>query len=164
MARWEIELRGLRETQRQMQRTVRDMTGGPMLDAIRKSTLLVQRAAKKNAPVNTGRLRASIVPEVRSEDKAVLGIVGSNLEYAPYMELGTGTPAGNAPHRPPSDALARWAVLHGMPASMGFVIARAIGRRGGLEPRRFMRDAFEANQDRIFRLLDAATGRAVRGN
>lgn len=39
------------------------------------------------APVDTGRLRASITHEVREGEKAVY--VGTNVEYAAYVELGT---------------------------------------------------------------------------
>lgn len=43
--------------------------------------------AKDLCPVDTGRLRASITNEVASEEKAVY--IGTNVEYAPYVELGT---------------------------------------------------------------------------
>lgn len=48
--------------------------------------LLVENEAKTNCPVDNGQLRASITHEV--EDGK--GYVGSNLEYAPYVEYGTG--------------------------------------------------------------------------
>ena len=41
--------------------------------------------AKKNTPVDTGRLRNSIAHAV--EDKAAY--IGTNVEYAPYVELGS---------------------------------------------------------------------------
>lgn len=43
--------------------------------------------AKLKCPVDTGRLRGSITESVEMEEKAVY--VGSNVEYAPYVELGT---------------------------------------------------------------------------
>jgi HK97 gp10 family phage protein len=48
--------------------------------------LTAEGHAKKNTPVDTGRLRNSIGHAV--EDKAAY--IGSNVEYAPYVELGTG--------------------------------------------------------------------------
>ena len=42
--------------------------------------------AKKLCPVDTGRLRNSITHAQYSEDTEV---VGSNVDYAPYVELGT---------------------------------------------------------------------------
>ena len=45
--------------------------------------------AKRNCPVDTGRLRASITYEiVRYEGKWILR-VGTNVNYAPFVEYGT---------------------------------------------------------------------------
>ena len=52
--------------------------------------LRIEADAKKNSPVDTGTLRASISSVV--EDLAghtVKAVIGSNVEYAPYQELGT---------------------------------------------------------------------------
>lgn len=49
--------------------------------------LQVENYARNNAPVDTGALRNSITSEVLSSEHAV--VVGSNIEYAPYQELGT---------------------------------------------------------------------------
>jgi len=57
--------------------------------AMRKATLVVEREAKILSPVDTGRLRASIGSEVKSVGASVIGIVGSNVVYAPYQEFGT---------------------------------------------------------------------------
>lgn len=43
--------------------------------------------AKLLAPVDTGRLRNSMTHEVRADEDSVY--VGTNVEYAPYVELGT---------------------------------------------------------------------------
>ena len=56
---------------------------------MRQATTIVTRDARLNAPVDTGRLRASIIPSVRSSSFGTVGVVGSNVEYAPYQELGT---------------------------------------------------------------------------
>jgi phage gpG-like protein len=47
--------------------------------------LTAEGHAKKNTPVDTGRLRNSIAHTV--EDKAAY--IGTNVEYAPYVELGS---------------------------------------------------------------------------
>ena len=49
--------------------------------------LQVENYARNNAPVDTGALRNSITSEVLSNEHAV--IIGSNIDYAPYQELGT---------------------------------------------------------------------------
>ena len=43
--------------------------------------------AKKNCPVDTGRLRNSISTAVDDSEEAAY--IGTNVEYAPYVELGT---------------------------------------------------------------------------
>ncbi len=53
---------------------------------IRTATLLVERDAKLLCPVDTGTLRRSITHKFVSKREA---IVGTNVEYAPHVELGT---------------------------------------------------------------------------
>lgn len=85
-----MTVKGLREAQRKMEQVVRDLRGNAFFGAMHKATLIVQAAAKRKAPVDTGRLRSSIWPEVRNAYGATLqGVVGSNVVYAPYHELGT---------------------------------------------------------------------------
>lgn len=84
-----IEIRGLIETQRKMEQTVRDLRGNEFLSGMQKATLLVERDAKINAPVDTGRLRASLTPEVQQTGTTARGVVGSNVIYAAAQELGT---------------------------------------------------------------------------
>jgi HK97 gp10 family phage protein len=54
--------------------------------ALGKACALVERSAKEKAPKDTGALRRSITSKV--EDG--VGIVFTPLEYAPYVEFGTG--------------------------------------------------------------------------
>lgn len=48
--------------------------------------------AKKLCPVDTGRLRNSITHQQYDENTEV---IGTNVEYAPYVELGHHTKGGN---------------------------------------------------------------------
>ncbi len=89
MADIDIEVKGLKETRRKMEQMIRDVHGTPILNAMRDVTLMVTRGAKINAPVDTGRLRASITPEIRATSNEVVGVVGSNVVYAPFQEFGT---------------------------------------------------------------------------
>ena len=58
--------------------------------ATMQAVLMVEADSKKMAPVDTGRLRASITHEVREIAKGVIqGRVGSNVSYASYVALGT---------------------------------------------------------------------------
>lgn len=146
-----VEIRGLVETQRKLEQTIADLQGDAFLDGMRRATLLVQRDARRLAPVDTGRLRASITPEIRQRGTTIQGVVGTNVIYAAAVEL------GSRPHYPPIAALQTWARRHGMNA---FVLQRAIGRRG-TKARRYFQQAFEQNRSRIVELLDDAVVRIV---
>lgn len=147
------EVRGLRETQAKVDQVIRDLRGEPMLQAMRDATLLATGTARTLAPVDTGRLRASILPEVRSDalTGSVIGVIGSNVDYAPYMELGTKA------HYPPLSALEVWAKRHGTTA---FVVARAIARKG-IKARRFLQGGIEQNESKIVALIGDAVGKIV---
>ena len=53
---------------------------------LEKACLIVENSAKQNCPVDDGQLRQSISHTV----KGTSGEVGTNVEYAPYVEVGTG--------------------------------------------------------------------------
>jgi len=58
-------------------------------EGLQKGALRVERDAKINAPVDTGRLRASISTRLIEEDGNTIAEVGSSVEYAPMVEYGT---------------------------------------------------------------------------
>lgn len=58
-------------------------------NAMRQAVLLIEADAKVNAPVDTGRLRASIASEVSQRGSKTIGRVGSNLVYSKFVERGT---------------------------------------------------------------------------
>ena len=55
--------------------------------ALEKIGLLAENYAAKKCQVDTGNLRGSITYEVDAGGNAVY--IGTNVEYAPYVELGT---------------------------------------------------------------------------
>ena len=55
-------------------------------EALNQACALVERSAKQKAPKDTGQLRNSITSKVEGTE----GIVYTPLEYAPYVEYGTG--------------------------------------------------------------------------
>lgn len=55
-----------------------------------KACLVVEAQAKRNCPDDMGVLRASITSETDVTSDAIIGRIGSNLEYAPYVHQGTG--------------------------------------------------------------------------
>jgi HK97 gp10 family phage protein len=152
-------VKGVAEVGRKLEQVAEDLRGKPFVDGMRRALMAITNDAKREAPVDTGRLRNSIAPEVRVEGKVVMGVVGSNVKYAPHMELGTGTFAGGSRHWPPASALETWARRHGMPN--GYVVARTIGIRGGLKPRRFLQRAFEMNRDKVKGDLEVVVNKIV---
>ena len=58
-----------------------------LLRGMEKCGLTAERFAKKLAPYDTGNLRNSITHEVDDGEPAVY--IGTNVEYAPYVCLGT---------------------------------------------------------------------------
>jgi len=121
-----IEVRGLEETARRMEQAVTDLQGTPIVGAMRESTLLVERYAKLAAPVDTGRLRASITPVVVSSAGEVKGIVGSNVVYAPYQELGTKKMKAH-PYLRPAFERARQQIIGFFESAIAAITRRANG-------------------------------------
>lgn len=74
---------------------------GPVAKQIIAIAAKGERYAKQRCPVDTGRLRASIVSRVdyrgsgfASDGVGFAGVVATNVEYAPYVEFGA---RGTAP-------------------------------------------------------------------
>jgi HK97 gp10 family phage protein len=62
---------------------------GEVAKDLQRRALQVERAAKGLCPVDTGRLRSSINNEIGQDGEGLVAIIGTNVEYAPYVELGT---------------------------------------------------------------------------
>lgn len=155
-----LEVRKLLQAQQKLEQTIADIRGQPFVDTMHEATLVVERDAKILAPVDTGRLRSSITSQIRKQGRTVQGVVGSNVTYAPYQELGTGVHVGRSAYFPPPAALEVWAKRHGFPN--GFVVAMAIYRAGGTKPRRFLQGAFEQNRARIVAIIGRGVDAIVR--
>jgi hypothetical protein len=122
-----------------------------------RASIIVQNHARENAMErahDTGQLVNSILTEVDKTNPPLYAKIGhlnaqpgSTLWYkATGMEYGTGLLAEgpNAKgkrHWPPAAALDVWAKRHGF--RNGAIVARIIGLRGGLRPRRYLRDALK---------------------
>ena len=109
--------------------------------AINQSTLLVESSAKQNASncKDTGALQNSIMSNVETTNEAVIGYVSTNLEYAPYVEYGTGLFAegGNGRQSPWSyqDDEENWHTTRGQ------------------HPQPFMRPALSENKQNILKVV-----------
>lgn len=152
----EVNMEGLSEAIEKLDPT---LYAEPLRQFFTKAAILLQGAARQNAMErwhDTGHTANSIVyavDEASPPQWAHIGLLnadeGSPLWYkARAGEYGTGAqgdPAVSheAKHWPPGDALDVWAGRHGF--ANGAAVARAIGMRGGIEPRRYLRDAMDAS-------------------
>lgn len=162
----DTEVKGLKETKEKLEQVAEDIHGKPMVNTMKTATLMVTRSAKINLSrptegvkyptVNSGQLRNSITPEVRNKWKTLQGVVGSNLKHAPYMETGTGVFVGKARHVPPISVLKRWVEQknRGGKKLNAYVVQRAIAKRGGLRPRKYLQRAVDENQAEIQELFE----------
>ncbi len=150
-----VEVKGLVEAQQKVEQVLADLQGEPFVESLRDAVLLISGDTKVLAPVDTGRLRASVTPEIREwtnqPGNGVLGVVGTVVKYGAAMEL------GSKPHWPPIKALEVWARRHGTNA---YVVARAIARKG-TKPRRYFQGAFEQDKDRIIQMVGDGVARIV---
>jgi HK97 gp10 family phage protein len=62
---------------------------GPTAKLLKRVGTKCVSGAKRLAPVDTGRLRASISEELRHDGEGLVEVVGTDVDYAPYVELGT---------------------------------------------------------------------------
>lgn len=110
-------------------------------NSLGKACTLVERTAKQNAPKDTGELRRSITSKVENHT----GIVFTPLEYAPYIEFGTGLFAEDGGRQDVpwhyQDDEGNWHTTSGM------------------NPRPYMRPALNENRNRIIELIKEGIGK-----
>ena len=87
-----------------------------LLRGLEKCGLVAEGYAKKLCPVDTGNLRNSITHTVDEEEPAAY--IGSNAEYAAYVELGTGKYVSSGRPTPwvYQDEKGNWHRTHGQKA------------------------------------------------
>jgi HK97 gp10 family phage protein len=106
-----------------------------VLRALGKAAALVERTAKQKAPKGDGELRRSITSKVDPEKATVY----TSLEYAPYVEYGTGLYAEEAGRTDVpwsyKDEQGEWHTTSGM------------------HPQPYMRPALNENREEIKRIL-----------
>jgi hypothetical protein len=67
---------------------------GPVARALQVILTKAENAAKRRCPVDTGRLRASIGTRIERDGLGIVGVIGTNVEYAPPVEFGHTMPNG----------------------------------------------------------------------
>lgn len=110
-----------------------------LIAALGKACAIVERSAKEKAPKGTGELRRSITSEVEKKDTDIVGVVYTTLEYAPYVEYGTGLFAEEGGRQDVpwcyQDDEGNW------------------HSTSGQKPQPFMRPALNENRERILRII-----------
>lgn len=110
--------------------------------ALGKACALVERSAKQKAPKGNGELRRSIKSQVTQDGADLVGEVYTALEYAPYVEFGTGLFAEKGGRQDVpwcyKDDKGEWHTTSGMP------------------PQPYMRPALYENREEIKRILKEA--------
>lgn len=103
--------------------------------ALGKACALVESSAKQKAPKGSGELRRSITSEVNDTE----GVVFTPLEYAPYVEFGTGLFAENGGRSDVpwvyKDEKGDWYTTYGQ------------------HPQPYMRPALDENRQKIIQIL-----------
>lgn len=104
-------------------------------EVLNKACILVENDAKKKCPVDKGYLRNSITHEVEGKE----AVVGTNTEYAPYVEIGTGIFSSEGTGRQTKwsyqDAEGHWHTTIGQ------------------KPQPFLHPALNENRDKIIQLF-----------
>ena len=112
--------------------------------AMQDACNLVEGAAKDKAPKDTGALRRSITSKIEVTGSEIDGIVFTPLEYAPYIEYGTGLYAENGNGRQTPwvyrDDKGDYHYTHGQ------------------HPHPFLRPALNENKDEIIQIIKEALG------
>lgn len=62
---------------------------GPVARDLLRRAIKVEASAKRICPVDTGRLRSSITHALTRDTQGLAADVGTNVEYAVFVELGT---------------------------------------------------------------------------
>ena len=81
------DISGLVEVRADNREAIANAIDRALVAALEKVGLVAEGYAKRACPVDTGRLRNSITHIVDEDGKCA--IIGTNVEYAPYVELGT---------------------------------------------------------------------------
>lgn len=133
-----------------------------------RASTAVENAYRENAADDQGRGRTSITHLIDGGDPPAWAATGTNVLYMAYLEHGTGLLAEDGPrkrHWPPAEALDTWASTHGFQS--GAQVARIIGMRGGLKPRKWLQKAYERSTGAIDgfvqRLIEDIAGRWTNG-
>jgi HK97 gp10 family phage protein len=171
----DINITGMNELKAYMKRFKLSINAR-VKSAVTKSMYLIEKDAKKLAPVNTGRMRASISKEIEYiKNASIKARVGTNVGYGYHVECGR--PPGSFP---PVFAMQKWVAQKGLlyagtkkkirantisgyndVRNLEFLISRNIARHG-IKAKPFMKPAMEKNFSMIKDLFVQAISDTIR--
>ena len=140
-----------------------------LYNAFGNACAVVERAAREKAPKGSGELRRSITSKVQEGAEGFEGVIYTPLEYAPYIEFGTGLFAENGNGR----SEVPWVYIEGStskPSNSKTVYnsladaeqaAAYLREKKGLDaritygrhPQPFLRPALDENREEVLRKL-----------
>ena len=137
-----------------------EVTRAEMLAAVTEADHLLEREVKERTPTAVGAgggLRGSIASDEQAHSDRVIGMVGSPLNYAVPVELGT------RPHFPPLQPLEDWVrakldVPDAQVRNVAFLIARKISKVGTQGAHMF-EEAFDATADQVEKIFSLGVQR-----
>lgn len=152
-----IDFSALTTLQAQL-RKAPDVVRQELLAAMTEADGKLEEQVKELTPRASGGLKSSIIGEEKVREFGVEGLIGSPLNYAMPVELGT------RPHFPPVDALVDWVKLKfGISSEkeargVAFLVARKISRAGTRGQNMFA-DSLRHLEPEIRMIFDAAQQR-----
>lgn len=158
-----VTIEGLEEVVESLESRLSD---AEMKKALKKACLVVERSAKQKAPKgDSGNLRDSISSKVVDDSTGLYGLVYTPLEYAPYVEYGTGLFAEKGGRKD-----VPWVYVEGSTsdkkstksytdeeadAAVAYLRSKGLKafKTSGQQPEPFLRPALDENREEIKRIL-----------
>jgi hypothetical protein len=125
--------------------------------SMKRLSIKGQGFSRELAPVDTSRLRNSIVPRVDDLGGTIHAIWGTNVAYGETLEEGRGA---DKP-MPPTGALLGWMHRHGIPIESEFALRRSIGKKG-FKGHHFMKKGLEKVKPLVDKELSKALERTLK--
>ncbi len=123
---------------------------GPVAGLINRLATFVQGEGRRGAKPHPGD-RGELARSIRTDPASARASLNSlSAKVAPHKSYAWPVEKGRRPkgRMPPSDVIGDWLRRHGSDPKLGFVVARAIGRRGtkGLH---YMENALKAGRSKV---------------
>lgn len=148
-----IRIKGMAELTRRL-REIKTAISDDLENAGTKGMLIIEGGAKDKVSVDTGDLRRRIITKTLEKTESSVKIAtGTNLEYGPYLEYGTGIYAENGEGRKTP-----WVYKYtGTKGPEGWRFTR------GMRAKPFLRPAYDENKERVQEVVREELERVIQG-